>query len=436
MSGHLLSLNRLQVLRGLVVPLALVLAAAIALSACSTDDTETTEAADRAAQAAERAADAAQRAAAAAEDSGQSGSQAADRTADAATDAAQAAGDAADAASQAADRAAQAAQSASAAASSTAQDEPMEDEDPGELTIYSGRGESLVGPIIERFEDLTGINVRVRYAGTAELAVAILEEGDRSPADIYYAQDAGALAALAENGALTQLPDDIVNSVAAEFADASGRWVATSGRARVLIISPDRVPNPPTSVFDLVDPEWRGRVGWAPTNGSFQAFVTAMRQIHGDEATEEWLRGMIDNDVRVYPKNSPQVQAVHDGELDIGLVNHYYLIRQTSVNADWHGVNHFTDPGEAGALINIAGVALLNASDNDDNALRFVRFLLSEEGQTYFREETFEYPVAAGVSAWPTLVPLDELNPPSLALTSLSDLEGTIALLEEVGALP
>ncbi len=386
MSGPLLSLIRSRVLRTLVVPLAIVLAAVIALSACATDDTEANEAADRAAQAAERTA--------------------------------------------------AAAQSASAAASRVGQDEQMDDEDPGELTIYSGRGESLVGPIIERFEELTGIDVRVRYAGTAELAVAILEEGDRSPADIYYAQDAGALAALAENGVLTQLPDDIVGSVAAEFADASGRWVATSGRARVLIISPDRVPNPPTSVFDLVNSEWRGRVGWAPTNGSFQAFVTAMRQIHGEEATEEWLRGMIANDVRVYPKNSPQIQAVHDGELDIGLVNHYYLIRQTSVDDDWHGVNHFTDSGEAGALINIAGVALLNASDNDGNALRFIRFLLSEESQTYFREQTFEYPVAAGVSAWPTLVSLDELNPPSLALTSLSDLEGTIALLEEVGALP
>ena len=379
MSGPLLFLIRSQVFRALVVPLALVLAAAIALSACTTDDAETNEAADRTAQAA---------------------------------------------------------QSASAAASRVGQDERTEDEDPGDLTIYSGRGESLVGPIIERFEELTGIDVRVRYAGTAELAVAILEEGDRSPADIYYAQDAGALAALAENGVLTQLPDDIVGSVAAEFADASGRWVATSGRARVLIISPDRVPNPPSSVFDLVNPEWRGRVGWAPTNGSFQAFVTAMRQIHGEEATEEWLRGMIANDVRVYPKNSPQVQAVHDGELDIGLVNHYYLIRKTSVESDWHGVNHFTDPGEAGALINIAGVALLNASDNDGNALRFIRFLVSEESQTYFREQTFEYPVAAGVSAWPTLVPLDDLNPPSLALTSLSDLEGTIALLEAVGALP
>ena len=379
MSGPFLSLIRSQVLRILAVPLALVLAAAIALSACTTDDTETNEAPDQDAQAA---------------------------------------------------------QSASPAASSAAQNEQMEDEVPGDLTIYSGRGESLVGPIIERFEELTGIDVRVRYAGTAELAVAILEEGDRSPADVYYAQDAGALAALAENGVLAQLPDDIVGSVPAELADASGRWVAASGRARVLVISPDRVPNPPTSVFDLVEPEWRGRVGWAPTNGSFQAFVTAMRQIHGEDATEEWLRGMIANDVRVYPKNSPQIQAVHDGELDIGLVNHYYLIRQTSVDSDWHGVNHFTDPGEAGALINIAGVALLNASDNDNNALRFIRFLLSEEAQTYFREQTFEYPVAAGVSAWPTLVPLDELNPPSLALTSLADLEGTIELLEEVGALP
>jgi iron(III) transport system substrate-binding protein len=308
--------------------------------------------------------------------------------------------------------------------------------DPGTLTIYSGRGESLVGGIIERFEAETGIKVRVRYAGTAELALAIIEEGDRSPADIFYGQDAGALAALAETGAATRLPADILALVDDKFQDTNGRWIATSGRARVLVISPDRVPNPPDSVFDLVNPEWKGRIGWAPTNGSFQAFVTAMRQIHGEQATEEWLRGMIANDVKVYPKNSPQVQAVHDGELDIGLVNHYYLIRKTSVDPNWRGANHFTDPGEAGALINIAGVALIEASDNDSNALRFIRFLLSEEGQTYFREETFEYPVAAGVGAWPTLVPLAELSPPSLALTSLSDLEGTIELLEKVGALP
>jgi len=315
-------------------------------------------------------------------------------------------------------------------------DDGPQAEDAGQLTIYSGRGESLVGPLIERFEEVSGITVRVRYAGTAELAAAILEEGGRSPADVFYAQDAGALAALAEADALTRLPDGVIELVGAEFADVDGHWVATSGRARVLVYSPERVPDPPDSVFDLVDEEWRGRVGWAPTNGSFQAFVTAMRQIHGDDATEAWLRGMIANDVREFPGNSPQVQAVGDGEIDIGLVNHYYLFRFTAEDPDFAAANHFTDPGAAGGLINIAGVALLEASENDDNALEFIRFLLSEEAQTYFRDETSEYPVSADVEARAELIPLDELDPPSLALTSLSDLEGTLALLQEVGALP
>ena len=304
--------------------------------------------------------------------------------------------------------------------------------DAGQLTIYSGRGESLVGPLIEQFEERTGIDVRIRYGDSAELAAAIVEEGSRSPADIYYGQDAGALAFLSEEGLAGRLPTDITAMVDAKFQDDSGRWIATSGRARVLIISPERVPNPPDSVFDLVEPEWKGRIGWAPTNGSFQAFVTAMRQIHGEAATEEWLRGMIANDVAVYPKNTPQVQAVGDGELDIGLINHYYLFR---FDDDWPAANHFTDPGEAGALINVAGVAMLESASNRANALRFIRFLLSEEGQTYFRDQTNEYPVASGVEANPRLTPLEELSPPSLALTTLADLEGTLELLRKVGAI-
>ncbi|MYA02400.1 MAG: iron ABC transporter substrate-binding protein [Chloroflexi bacterium] len=305
-------------------------------------------------------------------------------------------------------------------------------EDAGDLVIYSGRGESLVGGLIDRFEEQTGIDVKVRYGNTAALAIAISEEGSRSPADVYYGQDAGALSFLAEEALAAQLPPDIRAMVDRNFQDDDGRWIATSGRARVLIISPDRVPNPPDSVFDLVDPEWKGRIGWAPTNGSFQAFVTAMRQIHGDAATEEWLRGMIANDVKVFPKNTPQVQAVGDGELDIGLVNHYYLFR---FDDDWPAANHFTDSGNAGALINVAGVAMLEGSSNRANALRFIRFLLSAEGQAYFRDQTNEYPVASEIDANPRLIPLDELNPPSLALTSLSDLDGTLELLRKVGAL-
>lgn len=416
----------------------LLLVAALALAACSGDSESSDNAAlaaERAAAAAERAAEAAQRAADASQDArsaAQSGAQADAESDSGGSDAAAAAERAADAAERAAQAAQRAAQSSERANAQAEQG----DEEPGEITIYSGRGESLVGALIERFEAETGIRVRIRYAGTAELAVAILEEGGRSPADIYYAQDAGALGALADAEALAVLPSSLLERVDPKFRDSNGRWVGTSGRARVLVISPERVPNPPGSIFELTEPEWRGRVGWAPTNGSFQAFVTGMRQIHGEEATEDWLRGMIANGVREYPKNSPQVQAVHDGELDIGLVNHYYLYRFVDEDPNFRAANHFTDPGQAGALINIAGVGMLGASDNRDNALRFVEYLLNAHAQEYFRDQTSEYPLAAGIAARPELAPLDALDPPSLALTSLADLEGTLELLQEVGALP
>lgn len=419
---------------------ALLLAAALALAACSSESDsgsdEAVQAAERAAAAAERAAQAAERAADASQGARSAAEDAGDAAADRSTDdgdaaaAAERAADAAERAAQAAERAAQASQSTAAS------DAAAEDDDPGELTVYSGRGESLVGALLERFEAETGIRVRVRYAGTAQLAVAILEEGDRSPADIYYAQDAGALGALADAEALAVLPSALLDQVDSRFRDSDSRWIGTSGRARVLVISPERVPDPPASIFELTEPQWNGRVGWAPTNGSFQAFVTAMRQIHGEQATEDWLRGMLANGVREYPKNSPQVQAVHDGELDIGLVNHYYLYRFVDEDPNFRAANHFTDPGEAGALINIAGVGMLSASDNRENALRFIEYLLGEHAQEYFRDQTSEYPLAAGIAARPELAPLDALDPPSLALTSLADLEGTLELLQEVGALP
>ena len=413
-----------------------LLAFALAAAACS--DSGDSGAADRAANAAETAAAAAGEAAnsaGAAADSAGSAADAAGRAADAAEEAAGSAADAAGAASNAADRAGDAADTAASAASASAASQ-SDDEDPGEITVYSGRTESLVGALIEQFEADTGTRVNIRYGGTAELAAAILEEGGRSPADVYYGQDAGALSALAEGGALAVLPSRITGLVDPKFRDGESRWIGTSGRARVLIISPERVPDPPDSVFDLVQPEWRGRVGWAPANGSFQAFVTAMRRIHGEDETREWLEGMIANGVREYPKNSPQVQAVGDGELDIGLVNHYYLFRFTAEDPDFPAANHFTDAGDAGELINVAGVGLVAASDDEGPALRFIEYLLSRSGQEYFRNQTSEYPLSAGVEARPELVPLEDLDPPSLALTSLSDLDGTLELLREVGALP
>ena len=308
----------------------------------------------------------------------------------------------------------------------------------GTITIYSGRSEDLVGPLLDQFEEDTGITVRVRWGGSAELAATILEEGDRTPADIFFAQDTGALGALQAAGRLATLPAAVLDRVDPDFRSAEGRWVGVSGRARVLVHSTERLTDAevPASVFDLTQPEWKGRVGWAPTNGSFQAFVTAMRQIHGDAVTEQWLHDMRDNDVQEFRNNSTQVQAVGDGVIDIGLVNHYYLFRFLAEDPDFPAANRFTDAGEAGALINIAGAGLLTTSADNPAALRLIEYLLEEPAQQYFATETFEYPLIAGVAPAANVPALSTLNPPGLGLTSLTDLEGTLDLLRKVGALP
>ena len=309
--------------------------------------------------------------------------------------------------------------------------------DSASLTVYSGRSESLIGPLIDQFEADSGIDVRIRYGDTSELAVAILEEGDRSPADVFFAQDAGALGAMQDEARFAALDDDLLSRVDATFRSASGQWVGVSGRARVVVHSTTLAGDDlPGSIFDLTAPEWEGRVGWAPTNGSFQAFVSAMRQVHGDDVTSDWLRAMLTNGVQEYAKNTPIVQAVGDGEIDVGLVNHYYLWRFLAEDPNFPAANLYTDAGQAGALVNIAGIGLLDSSDEKDAARIFLDYLLSESAQQFFASETNEYPLIDGVEPNPGIPDLATLDPPSLALTSLADLEGTLDLLRETGVLP
>ena len=306
------------------------------------------------------------------------------------------------------------------------------------LVIYSGRSQSLVEPIFNRFSEDTGIQIEVRYAGTTELAATILEEGDASPADVFVAQDAGGLGALAFAGMLATLPDDILERVEARFQSPEGLWVGLSGRARVLVYNTEQLTSDqlPASILDLTNETWRGRVGWAPTNASFQANITAMREILGEEGTEAWLRGMIANEVKVYPKNTPNVQAAIDGEIAVGLVNHYYLYRFLAEDSSVSAALHYFPNGDAGSLINVAGAAILNTSSYQGLAQRFILYLLGSGAQTYFAEETFEYPLAAGVDPSVDLVPLSEIVAPDLDLSNLADLEGTVRLLTTVGALP
>ncbi len=308
----------------------------------------------------------------------------------------------------------------------------------GTLVVYSGRNEELVGPIIERFEEESGIDVEVRYGDTAELAATILEEGENSPADVFLSQDAGALGAVADRGLLSPLSEGTLGQVDERFRSPEGEWVGVSGRARVVAYNTVALSEEdlPDSIFGFTEPQWEGRISWAPTNGSFQAFVTALRVIEGEDAAHQWLEGIQANNPRVYENNIAILEAVASGEVDIGFVNHYYLFRKLEEQGEgFPARNYYLKNGDPGALVNVAGVGILRTADNPEEARQFVEFLLSEEAQEYFADETFEYPLVEGVPINEDLVPLSEIETPNIDLSNLDDLEGTLELLRETGAL-
>jgi iron(III) transport system substrate-binding protein len=316
--------------------------------------------------------------------------------------------------------------------------DPPEPED-GTITVYSGRGESLVQPVIDQFESDTGITVNVRYGDTAQMAAQLQEEGDRSPADVFYAQDAGALGAVAKAGLFATLPSEVLDLVPAAFQARSGEWVGVTGRSRVLVYHPDLVAEDelPESVFELTEPQWQGRVGVAPTNGSFQAFVTGMRVQHGDDTTRDWLAGIAANDPQIRENNIQIVTDVNDGRLEVGLVNHYYLYeraKEDGVPVDQLAARNYYFPGgDIGAMVNVSGVGVLTPSAEDPDARAFVEYLLSEAGQSYFAEQTSEYPMAGGITVTAGLPELSELTTPDIDLNDLDSLEETVVMITESG---
>jgi iron(III) transport system substrate-binding protein len=317
-------------------------------------------------------------------------------------------------------------------------DVPVE---PGSLVIYSGRSEALVGPIIAQFAAATGINVEVKYGSTAEIAATLLEEGANSPADIFFAQDPGGLGAVANAGLLASLPGDVLDQVPARFRSVDGQWVGISGRARVVVyntevVQPDEIP---ADIFEFTDPKWSGRIGWAPTNGSLQAMVTAMRAAWGEERTREWLEGIQANNPIAFEGNAPIVEAAAAGEIDVGFVNHYYLYRFLKEQGEGFGArNAFLKGSGPGSLIMTAGAGRLASGKNEANALRFLQFMLSPVAQQYFSAQTFEYPLVEGVVTQAGLPPLADLESSALEIdmADLHDLQGTLTLMRDAGVLP
>jgi iron(III) transport system substrate-binding protein len=303
----------------------------------------------------------------------------------------------------------------------------------GSITLYSGRSEELIAPLLESFTAETGIEVNVRYGESSEMAATILEEGENTKADAFFSQDAGALGAVSGEAKTYPLPEDVLNLVPAKYRAQDGSWVGVSGRARVLTYNPELVTDLPKSVFDLADPGWKGRIAIAPTNASFQSFVTGMRVTQGEEATAEFLAAMKENAV-LYEKNGQILDAVENGEVAAGLLNHYYWFEKAAeIGAEnmKSKMNWFAD-GDAGNLVNVAGVSLLS---ENPNALVFASWLLGETAQKYFLEKTFEYSLTSDVSPDPTLPKLSEINGPEIDLSDLSSLEQTLQLLTEAGLI-
>ena len=305
-----------------------------------------------------------------------------------------------------------------------------------ELVIYSGRSESLVGPIIDQFEVATGINVNVKYGSNSEIAALLMEEGDKSASDIFLSKDVGGLETIEDM--LVTLSPEIISKVPKWASSTESKWVGLSGRARVLVynvddVSEDELPN---SLEELTNPVWKGRIGWAPGNASFQTMITAMRTMWGEEKTAEWLKEMKANDPKEYPKNTPQVAAAANGEISIGLVNHYYLFRFLSEEGtSFPARNHYLNSGDPGSLVMVSGAGILKTSKNIGEAETFIRFMLSNLSQQYFAGETFEYPLVAGVKTHDVLKPLDAIGTSGIDNTYLSDLKGTQRLLRELNIL-
>ncbi|CAA9232781.1 MAG: Ferric iron ABC transporter, iron-binding protein [uncultured Acidimicrobiales bacterium] len=310
------------------------------------------------------------------------------------------------------------------------------DESAQRVTIYTGRTQNLIEPILERFAKETGIDVDVRYGQSSDLALLIDEEGGRTPADVFLSQTPSAVGYLDHKGRLGRLPDDVLSLVPPTARADDGSWVGFSGRKRVLVYNPAKVPAAtlPRSVLDMTGPQWKGRVGIAPPNASFQDFVSAMRVKLGDDATSRWLKGMADNDAFTFANNTAIVAAVGRGEIDVGLVNHYYVLQAKAENPSFSALNHDFPSDDLGNLLIVTAASIVKGSKHTEEATALVRYLLQEDAQRYFSDQTYEYPLAAGVAPSSALPPMSFDQVEGVDFDRLGgDLESTRALIRAAG---
>ena len=307
-----------------------------------------------------------------------------------------------------------------------------------ELTIYSGRDEELVGPVLDAFECASGISVVTNFGDPTDLALTLVEEGDRTPADVFLSKSPGSVGFLQNEGFLQPLGDDVLELVSNDNTAANGTWVGITGRQRVLVYNTELVAEGdlPESVFDLTDERFRGQVAIPATNGSFQDWFTVFRAQEGDDVAAQWLADMVANDAIVTESNRPTVDAVGRGEYSFGLVNHYYNFQQLDALGDSHqALNHNFAADDIGSLVIVTAAGVTSTSENVEEAQELIEFMLSEPAQTYFTTDSLEFPLSSGVDPADVLPALDDAGSDfDVAFDDLGNgLEETIAIIEGSG---
>jgi iron(III) transport system substrate-binding protein len=312
--------------------------------------------------------------------------------------------------------------------------------EPEHLTLYGAQHPQMLDILVQGFKAETGITIDVRSGDAPEIANQIETEGASSPADIYITENSPELLLLEEKGLLSPVAVTTLAQVPAQYSSPSGAWVGILARENVLQFNTSMIKEAvlPTSLLDLAKPEWKGKVAIAPTDADFMPIISAVEALKGKDAALAWLKGLKDN-AQVYDDDEGVVAAVDRGTAAVGVINSYYWYRfRTETGADKirSGIHHFSG-ADAGGLINVSGAAVLKSSKHQDEAQKFLAYIVSKPAQEALAKSdiVYEYPLVAGVAANPALKPFSELQPPSLSITQLGDDREPAQMLRDAGLL-
>jgi len=307
------------------------------------------------------------------------------------------------------------------------------------ITLYNGQHEQTTAMLVTGFEKQTGIKVKVRSDDEDVLGNQIVQEGSSSPADVFYTENTPVLEDLQEKGLLAPLPASTLSAVPDRYDSPRSDWVGVSARVSALVYNTSliKATELPSSILELADPKWKGKVGFAPSETDFQAPITAVTKLDGVAAAEKWLKGLQAN-AKVYPDNETVVAQVNNGVSTVGLINHYYWyrLRDEVGNSGVHSALHYYAPQDPGYLLNVSGAAVLKSSPRQAAAQKLVAFLVSKEGQEILaHSHSYEYPIGSGVKTAQPLKPFDQLQPNSITIGDLGNGSAPLALEQKLGLL-